>query len=623
MCGIAGLVGPCSIDDVTLDAARDLMVHRGPDGGGSMRADNVWLASRRLAVIGLGPSGDQPLRHDATGTMIVFNGEIYNYRELRRILEAEGHRFDGSSDTEVVLHAYLRWGPEYLSRLNGMWSLAIWDPRRAIVHLARDRFGVKPLFWTRQRGLVAFASEPKVLLALFPEVRKPDEASLYDLVVHKRVLNSDRSFYAGIKVFPKAHWAALETGTTVGEPRLNRYWTVPEELTESQMSRAEAEAEFGRLFEDAVRLRLRSDVPLGVTLSGGLDSTAILTAARAGLDHDRPLVAYTSVYGKAGRRHGDDERDWARRAIAPMINVELRDVEFDATDWIDDLRRIVWHMDGPGFSPAVLPLSRIAEQSRMDGIKVLLEGQGADETLGGYSWHQAAASVDIARGVLREPRLSSLGALGEQLVGGMRQSSAPRFASEVLGCVSLRFSRWDHDRHTLGRAWRHKGNLPLAGQRNGSTDALMRARLQQDFSSDLLPCFLHYGDAVMMAHSVENRLPFMDYRLVEHACRMPVAHKVARGESKAPLRQYLRSHGQSAVASRKRKQGYPTPVNLWMAADGAAAIRSVLGPGARINEYIDRSHLDRAVDRHVAGHFAVGDVLFALVSAELWLEECC
>jgi asparagine synthase (glutamine-hydrolysing) len=586
---------------------------------GNFNAPHIWLASRRLAILGLGPLGDQPLVDDASGVVLVYNGEVYNYLELRQQLQGLGHRFAGSSDSEVLLRCYLQWGPDCARRLNGMWALAIWDPRTQAVHLCRDRFGVKPLFWTRSAQRVAFASEPKVLLKLFPELRVPNDESIADLLAYNRVLSSDSSFYQGIDVFPAAHWATVTTASF--HLSLHRYWSVPSAVSPAEMPLEDAYGEFGSLFDDSIRLRLRSDVPVGVTLSGGLDSTAVFNSVRKALDEAKPVVAYTSVYtGHSGSAH--DESSWARQAIAGHPPSELREVPVLEDEWLSTLRKIVWHMDGPGFSPAVVPLWGIARQAREDGIKVLIEGQGADESLGGYSWHLAASFVDRACAALSHPTVDELVAVRSLLQEGVRQFSAKRLVADVLGVLSSTVLDWDRRRKSLAGAIRSDARSSPKRVRALNGQSRLANTLLADFTSALLPGFLHYGDAVMMAQSVENRLPFLDYRLVEHIFRMPSEYKTRRGESKAPLRAYLRTAGQVRIASRKRKEGYPTPTNEWMAAQGGAILRPLLSKEAHVGGYVDRHRLSRAIDAHAAGNYAAGESLFALLSTELWLQEC-
>ena len=272
----------------------------------------MLLGHRRLSIVDLSATGHQPMVEAESGAAIVFNGEIYNHLELRAELERLGHRFLGTSDTEVLLHALLHWGDEALARLNGMWAFAFWDPGKQRLLLARDRFGVKPLYYRIGREGLAFASEPKALLRLFPEHRKVCRPALLDFLANNSLYAGDQSFYDGIRIVPPAHFGILERKQD--QLRLGRYWDYPAEESHS-LTADEAVAQFETLFEDAVRVRLRSDVPVGLTLSGGLDSTAVLAAATGG--RAQAMTCFTSVYsadnpGSSNGRNGPVSRSAPR-----------------------------------------------------------------------------------------------------------------------------------------------------------------------------------------------------------------------------------------------------------------------------------------------------------------------
>jgi asparagine synthase (glutamine-hydrolysing) len=626
VCGIAAVIGAPEIPEAHGLAARDTMFHRGPDDGGIFQEPGVWLASRRLAIQDLSPAGHQPFHDEEAGVSVVFNGEIYNYLELRRELVALGHRFHTGCDTEVLLRAYLEWGKAFVLRCNGMWAFVVWDRREGRAFYCRDRFGVKPLFIAQLDGAVALASEPKALCALYPALRVPDELSVAALLAQKRVYHSERSFYRSIKVVPSAHWGTFAPGDRT--PSTFRYWSPPDQCDAGEVSWSDAVDQFSSLFEDAVQIRLRSDVPVGVTLSGGLDSTAVYHAARTGAPGAPDLTAYTSVYdgGPRGQTYG--ELRWAQLAAGSYPGGTLREVIAKQDGWESTLLRIVSHMDGPGFSPAVFPLWNIMASARADGVTVLLEGQGADELLGGYSWHAAEALrakvMDILRARDRRAARELLAAL--RLV--FRSYSARRVVADLLVATIPALARVDRRRATLLDVI-EPDLLTACGDAGDPTawsqgwhDALSR-RCMQDFLTDLLPGFLHYGDAVSMAHSIESRLPFLDYRVVELCMRMPGRYKFRGGESKAPLRAYLRASGQGQIASRRRKQGFPTPTNEWLASDGADFMRDLLlDPHAAVRPYVVAAPLERAIARHADGSYAAGDTLFALVCTELWLKEC-
>jgi asparagine synthase (glutamine-hydrolysing) len=615
MCGIVAIVGE---EHAKLGPRREealrVLIHRGPDDEGSWTDGCAWLGHRRLSIIDLTSGGHQPMIHEPSGLVVTYNGEIYNYVELRAELEAAGYCFTTQSDTEVLLAAYLNWGEACLSRLNGMWSFLIWEPRRQRAFFARDRLGVKPLYFALANGGLSVASEPKALLALHPELRRVDEASLYAFLDEGMLYGSNRSFYAGVQVLQPGHCGTYNPGAS--SPVIRRYWTPPASSRHS-LDYREAVRSFGDLLTDAVRLRMRSDVPVGFTLSGGLDSSAILQSAVTATASTRGrLRAFTSVYAASTGLQAVDERRWAGLVARKYDRVDLEEVPASASDWLNVLERIVWHMDGPGYSPAVFPLWQIMQRARASGIPVLLEGQGADELLGGYTHYAAVALWDS----LSRLRLSTFA----RDFGSYARTFSVR-------ALTLWFAR---ERASFAmRAYRRRvgalGTLEPGFVRRFDTGPspeparTVNARLEADLTRDILPGLLQYGDAISMAHSIESRLPFLDYRLVEFASSLPAEFKVGGGESKRILRDHLRSVELPTIANRRDKQGYPTPANNWLAENGGAVLKSLLlSPDAEIQAYCRPRRLERLIDYHASGRGGAGTHLYRLLTTELWLRTC-
>lgn len=615
MCGIVAIVGE---GHPKLGARRqeavDILIHRGPDDGGSWTDRHAWLGHRRLSIIDLTSGGHQPMIHQPTGVVITYNGEVYNYVELRIELEAAGHIFRTQSDTEVLLAAYLEWGEACLSRLNGMWSFLIWDPRHQRAFFARDRLGVKPFYFALANGGLSVASEPKALLALHPELRRPDDAAVYAFLAEGNLYRSDRSFYAGIHVLQSGLCGTYVPGAS--SPVIRRYWTPPA-ASQHSVDYEEAVRTFSDLFSDAVRLRMRSDVPIGITLSGGLDSSAVLeAAARASAPTEGTVRAFTSVYEPPAGLPIVDEREWARLVAGKYPRVDLEEVSASEADWLNVLKRVAWHMDGPGNSPAVFPLWKIMQHAQSAHVPVLLEGQGADESLGGYTHYAALA-------------------LWDSLFRNRPSVFARDFVSygktfSVL-MLTLYLAR---ERTTIAtRAYRRRvgalGTLDPDFVRRFATKAsaapakTVNDRLGDDLTRDVLPGLLHYGDAISMAHSIENRLPFLDYRLVEFVASLPGELKVGGGETKRILRDHLRSVNLSVIANRRYKVGYPTPVNTWLAANGGEIPKSLLlSPDAEIGAYCRPERIARLIDHHASGRGGAGHHLYRLLTTELWLRTC-
>lgn len=619
MCGILGWVITQSADGRERFArALETLRHRGPDDGDIFVADGILLGHRRLSIIDLSSAGRQPMEDSELGNVITYNGEIYNYLELRVELEALGHVFRTASDTEVLLHAFRAWGAHALNRLNGMWAFAIWQPATHTLFMARDRFGVKPFYYVLNREGLAFASEPKALLQLSPELRRADDATVFRFLSAGELHTGEDTFYEAVKALPAGCYA--EFGPDARAPKISRYWDYPAPAS-AVLDPEEAAREFAFLLDDAVRLRTRSDVKVGLTLSGGLDSTAILASAQR--LSPQGLQCFTSVYG--GNEKG--EARWAATAARPYGSVPF-EVEAPKQAWLDTLLDVAWHMDSPSYSPAVYPLWHLMKSARQQGVYVLLEGQGADEALGGYPQYAALSVLQQLRGMRG---FADLTALARTFSTSAQTFSAPvlfRWLLRELFPVLISANRGvSGAASALDPAFRQSmlgrgGEAHAAGSRAAGHD-LLTARLLQDHSRNILPALLQYGDAVSMAHGVESRLPFMDYRLVEWLFARDETFKIAEGRTKWLLRRYLLQAEQHEISTRKDKQGYPTPVERWMAEDNGRLVGDLLlAPDACIRRYCDSAGLARLIDRHASGRKGSGNHVYRLVSTELWMRRC-
>ena len=624
MCGILAIIGnTLPVSTELANQALDTLAHRGPDDRGVWHAPGAWLGHRRLSIIDTSSAGHQPMVDEKTGVAVIFNGEIYNYIELRTELEALGHTFHSHSDTEVLLQSYLAWGERCVDRFNGDWAFLIWDPRSRIAFLSRDRFAVKPLYFTRAGGALSIASEPKALLELYPELRRVNERALYRFLKESALYDHTDCFYEGIQLLQPAHYGIYKPdGDTLD---IVRYWDWPSGVNPVQ---GDVQAQFDVLFEDAVRLRMRSDVPVGITLSGGLDSTAVMSSAEKHLEvGSKRMTAFTSVYEKQPNAPVVDERKWAALAAQNCEHVDLQLVEAPNNLWLQTLRTIIRHMDGPGYSPAVFPLWHIDRTACQQGVTVLMEGQGADELLGGYADYAAASLLENFAPLLLKLKW---GVLGRELKGCVAAFGVTAFLTRLsrlmfpwLISLNYRYAgllgvmRSDF----VKRINLEPGNVPLS-QKHASV-SLAENVMRFDFTSRELPGLLQYGDTVSMANGIESRLPFLDYRLVEFCSRLTIGWKIRTGETKYILREYLRRIGQAQTANRKDKKGYPTPIGqLFKNNDGEMLRELLLSPDARISAYCDRDKMLKLINRYLAGQKRSENPLYRLLSAELWLQEC-
>jgi asparagine synthase (glutamine-hydrolysing) len=617
MCGILASIAAAPLPEPHFRAALDLLRHRGPDGDGIWQQAGIQLGHRRLAIIDLSAAASQPMRDASSDVVISFNGEIYNYLEVREALKARGHVFQTQSDTEVLLKAWAEWGQQMTEHLNGMWAFVLWDMKKRCLFVSRDRFGVKPLYYAQSSDRLLIASEPKALLALLPSLARVNQTAIYDLFMASRGILGTQTFFRDIKSLSAAQnmTCQLDADGKIVTQTFQAYWAYPEP-EDVQVSSPQAAADFAELFADAVRVRMRSDVPLGITLSGGIDSSAVLAAMSQ--HSTAPITCFTSVYSATDR----GEEDWARRAAAIDQN-KLISVEAGQEDWLQTLKAIVWHMDGPSQSSAVFPLWTVAKAARASGVPVLLEGQGADELMGGYAQYMPFQTRHLLKEILIGR--ASIADMVKHLQGAsntfgrrwstlwhMRAMAEPAYQpmQRLFGRGRL-FVQEDMPKHG------YHMDIPETAKRRGG----LFKKLLADHMRDALPSLLHYGDAVTMAHGIESRLPFMDYRMVEWVfrCQPPV---IAEGLTKAPIRNYLQKHGYGEFGRRVDKKGYPTPVAQWLR-NSEAYIRDdiLLRPNARLWSIFDRKHVSKAFEAALTGDMAAAFHFYKIVPTHLWLEQ--
>lgn len=534
--------------------------HRGPDGSGVFARDGVCLAHTRLAVIDTTQASDQPMVDASTGAVLTFNGEIYNYRELRTDLEARGHRFHSTGDTEVLLRSYLQWGDRCLDRLNGMFAFAIFDPRDDVVFLARDRLGEKPLHLCRSDGAVWFASEIKALIAAGVASARADTEMLFRYLAMGDLGHPERTMLRGVSQLAAAHAARIDR---TGRLRAWRYWEPPDsELRDS--GRRPASGEVEDLLEDSVRLRLRSDVPLGTSLSGGVDSSTVLAMVRRAQPHG-PLHAFTASFP------GTDADELPNaEAVASKLGVTLHPVPLDGGDLSRGLDEMIRANEGPVESPSTYAQYRVMEEASRAGVTVLLDGQGADETWGGYDKYIGEAVLDRAfRGRWVESyRLASAWR-------NVHLTYPPVRLPYYIGLAGGRRIRRLLARATVATTapWlaRDFANEYVAadplepGPAAARPGHVAERNMLADLTRITLPRLLRYADRNSMAWSREVRLPFLDHRLVELACAVGFDDKAPAGWSKEPVRAALESCGLPDVARRRDKRAYMPPNDAWLA----------------------------------------------------------
>jgi asparagine synthase (glutamine-hydrolysing) len=610
MCGIAGIVtrDGHAVDTAEVRSMCAVIRHRGPDDEGIHGGSGAALGMRRLSIIDP-EAGRQPVGNEDGTVWAVLNGEIYNYRTLRRELQAAGHRFRNGSDTETLVHLYEEHGLRLVDHLRGMFALALWDERRRLLLLGRDRLGVKPLYYVEDGDRLAFASELKALLMLpdlRPEIHWPAVAHLFTFLTTP----SRDSIVSGIRKLPPGHLLVLKQGRRA---RLRPYWDV---RFEPDRSRAEADRveELRALLDETVRLRLVSDVPVGAFLSGGLDSSAVVATMARILPE--PVKTFT-----VGFREPDyDERPHARK-VAAACGTEHHEMVLEP-DLAREIETIAWHLDEPFGDSSAIPtymVSKLASQH----VKVVLTGDGGDEVFAGYDRDRLEAKR--RRRDLPQALRGPMGALARILPPGMRgrnflHNLALHGASRYLDAGTL-MRRDALKRLFVPSAYERMmrddpAEEALSLLRAGGDDWLSSVQYM-DLKSSLPLDILTKVDRMSMAHSVEAREPLLDHRLIEWAVRLPPDFRLRDGQTKWILREAIRGVVPHAILDRP-KRGFAVPLGRWFRGRLGGYLRELLlSRRSRDRGILDVVETERLIDAHEAGR-GLDLHLWTLVSFELW-----
>lgn len=648
MCGIAGIFdrharadlgrisrisrlmrhrGPDDEGLVLIDASTgDWRTHGGPDtpreafrseyayapgrSSGGASSDAAWhvaLLHRRLAIVDLSPGGHQPMSAHYGRFWLTFNGEVYNWIELREELRGMGHEFATTSDSEVILAAYRQWGEGCLSHFNGMFALAIWDGDRRVLFCARDRLGVKPFYYQYDGSRFAFASEPRALVLTQEQRIRPRMGAIRDLLALDWVDHGAQTFFEGLLQLPPAHSLTVSEGGMA----IRRWWGLDERDFASGTS-AEFAARYAELFTDSVKLRLRADVEVGACLSGGLDSSAVVTTA--GRLENRGLHAFSCAYDEGP---AFDERPHIRAAVESSGATSHLTIP-NGDDFWDVFERLAMGQDEPTAGPGVYSQWKVMQLAHEKGMKVLLDGQGGDETLAGYFRYLPSRLRDLARAgdfagfaKLWGPVSDKLGfstallhtfepwlpaALVAELRGRFGQGK-DRALSATLRRVASDVPGWP--RAERSDVWRHL-----------AFDTLIRQ----------LPSLLRYEDRNSMAFSIETRLPFLDYRLVEFAFSLPDTEKLDGARTKAILRRALGDRVPPGVLARRDKMGFETPTDLWLRGRWPDEARRRLARPGPFQEWVDGAFVREELEEYLVGGRAIGLQVWRWLSLEAWSQ---
>jgi asparagine synthase (glutamine-hydrolysing) len=587
MCGIAGIydLHGRPVADAEVRAMNEVIRHRGPDDGGQYVEQGLGLANRRLAIIDLSPAGHQPMANEDGSLLLVYNGELYNFTELVPLLESRGHTFHSKTDTEVILHAYEEWGPTCLERMNGMFAFALWDQRRRELFLARDRFGIKPLYYALHDGRFVFASEIKSLLhAGIP--RRVSSEALVEYFTFQNML-SDLTLFDGVKLLPAAHTLTVSDGGLA----TRRYWDLTFDPDETVGEDAWAEQIRGT-FEEVVTRQLISDVPVGSYLSGGMDSASIAAIASRSVPRLMTFTGGFDLSSVTGLELVFDERADAE-VVASEFRTQHYEMVMHAGDMAWALPELVWHLEDlrVGMSYPNYYIAGLASKF----VKVALGGAGGDEVFGGYPWrYELVSGLDDAKAFDR--------AYYDYWSRLVPDSEKPAFFADEVWSQARDRPTFELYRSVLE---------PVA-----ALEPLEKALYFE--AKTFLHGLLVVEDKVSMAHSLEVRVPFLDNALVALAERIPARIKHGSGGGKELLRKAMAPLLPSEIVE-KRKQGFSPPDQSWYRGPTMDYLREILlDPRSLGRGYFQPAFVRRVLEDHLEGRVNHRLLIWSLLSFEWW-----
>lgn len=620
MCGICGVSFQHKpVPESLVKAMCDKITHRGPDEAGYFIHENFGMGMRRLSIIDLS-TGTQPIYNEDHSLAIVFNGEIYNFQSLREELRSKGHRFYTNADTEAIVHAYEEWGTESPEHLNGMFAYSIFDHTSQRLFLARDRVGIKPLYYYWDGKTFAFGSEIKSILEV-PGIDRSIDVEALNRFLTFEYISAPESIFQKVRKLPPGHWLLFENGRL----SIQKYWDVPFE--DEFLSEEEAKEELRALLSDSVNLRLISDVPLGAFLSGGIDSSTIVGLMAGHMD--QPVKSFSIGFEDSSY----NELDYAR-TVAHAFHTEHKEfiIQPDAVSMVE---KLIYHLDEPFGDFSIFPTYLVSKMAR-EHVTVILSGDGGDELFGGYDTYVADKMAQTYRQIpgfirkgLVEPFARALPPTAQKkgLVNKIK-----RFTEGAAYPADLQHVRWmiflsEKDRAALF--------LPdhLENIRDGATYSLMRDyfsraktgdRLNQqsfvDLKTYLVDDILVKVDRMSMATSLEARVPFLDHRIVEFAFRVPGNLKIKNGETKYILKEAMRDLLPEKILTRD-KQGFSIPIKNWIRHELKEMMLDILSPEKiRREGFFQVEYINRLVEEHLKGKENHSHRLWALMMFEWWYD---
>lgn len=621
MCGIAGLIHLDNnpVSPAILQRMTDAIAHRGPDGEGHWIEGNVGLGHRRLAIIDLSPAGHQPIASVSQRYVMVYNGEVYNYRELRTELETLGYQFRSRTDSEVVLNALIAWGVKALERFNGMFGLALWDRQEQTLLLARDRYGIKPLYYSMQGQTLAFGSEQKAILAI-PEFRRSlDKEALLEYFTFQNIF-TDKTLLNDVKLMPAGHYAVLDLKRKSPSLQFTQYWDYDFREPKLKASDEEYREELDRLFKQAVNRQLVTDVELGSYLSGGMDSGSITAIAAKSYPYMKTFTCGFDLNSASGIEMGFDERSKAEY-MSYHFKTEHYEMVLKAGDMERVLPKLAWHLEEPRVGQSYP--NYYAAQLASKFVKVVMSGAGGDELFGGYPWryYRAVVNDDF-----------------EQYIDKYYQFWQRLIPNDQIKQVFAPI--WDDVKHVSTRdifrdVFKHHADNLYTPEDYINHSLYFEAKT-------FLHGLLVVEDKLSMAHGLESRVPFLDNDLVDFAMRCPVhlklnnlqgvvrqdenqvGHKTENYFSKTKdgkqiLRDVMSSYIPADIA-KAEKQGFSAPDASWFRGESIDFIKAKLAPSSPIYKYMDFEGVSGLAEQHFSGRENKRLLIWSLISFDKYLE---
>jgi asparagine synthase (glutamine-hydrolysing) len=605
MCGICGIINfdQKPVQNQSLVQMMSRMKHRGPDDNGTFIEDNVGLGFVRLSIIDLTSAGHQPMFDITSRYVIIFNGEIYNYIELREELKKKGVTFRTNTDTEVLLYSYITWGPACLDKFNGMWAFAIYDKAEQSVFMARDRFGVKPLYYFADDKQLVFASDIPPILEVLDKKPEPDDHSVYDYLLYNRTDQNEHTFFKGLKKLQHGHTMSLKNGLF----KIEKWYRLEESIREPFVSYGE----YRELFSDSIGLRLRSDVPVGVCLSGGLDSSSIVSVLLKD-HHKKDINTFSAVFG---RNVPEDESEYIDEFSGQLKSMFYTSPTADS--FYNDLADFMKAHSEPLPTTSPYAQYKVMELASKH-VTVLLDGQGADEQLAGYHYFFGFYYKEL----LRKMRLILLSQ--EIMHYGRKHHSwyalqslayfmMPRSNKEFLSERSRKYIRTDFLRT-------HSGKNEIIDFLYDSKN--LKTALINHFEYKL-EHLLKWEDRNSMWFSIEARVPFLDYRLVEKTLALPSKSLISKGNTKHYLREAMKGYLPEKIRTRNSKFGFFTPDNDWFRNKRFRNMieELLISEEFRQNPYIDSKVALTMYANHLKGNINISREIWKWINLSHWLNS--